>query len=89
MKPAAPRLKRAEAYVVDQLKLNRSGTGGASGYYQAMEFESRQIDEKNSSLSLINKGQKKRSLWVRMPSSARALILRPAFKPAWFLLAME
>ena len=50
-------LKRAEAYVVDQLKLNHLEPAGATGYYQAMEFESRQIDEKNSSLSLINKGQ--------------------------------
>ena len=49
-------LKRAEAYVVDQLKLNGLEPAGASGYYQSMEFESRQIDEKNSSLSLINKG---------------------------------
>jgi Zn-dependent M28 family amino/carboxypeptidase len=51
-------LKRAEAYVVDQLKLNHLEPAGATGYYQAMEFESRQIDEKNSSLSLINNGQK-------------------------------
>ena len=50
-------LKRAEAYVVDQLKLNGLEPAGASGYYQSMEFESRQIDEKNSSLSLINKGE--------------------------------
>jgi Zn-dependent M28 family amino/carboxypeptidase len=50
-------LKRAEAYVVDQLKLNHLEPAGATGYYQEMEFESRQIDEKNSSLSLINKGQ--------------------------------
>jgi Zn-dependent M28 family amino/carboxypeptidase len=49
-------LKRAEAYVVDQLKLNGLEPAGASGYYQSMEFESRRIDEKNSSLSLINKG---------------------------------
>ena len=49
-------LKRAEAYVVDQLKLNGLEPAGASGYYQSMAFESRQIDEKNSSLSLINKG---------------------------------
>jgi Zn-dependent M28 family amino/carboxypeptidase len=50
-------LKRAEGYVVEQLKLNHLEPAGATGYYQAMEFESRQIDEKNSSLSLINKGQ--------------------------------
>ncbi len=49
-------LKRAEAYVVDQLKLNGLEPAGATGYYQSMAFESRQIDEKNSSLSLINKG---------------------------------
>jgi Zn-dependent M28 family amino/carboxypeptidase len=50
-------LKRAEGYVVEQLKLNHLEPAGATGYYQPMEFESRQIDEKNSSLSLINKGQ--------------------------------
>lgn len=49
-------LKRAESYVVDQLKLNGLEPAGATGYYQSMEFESRQIDEKNSSLSLVNKG---------------------------------
>ena len=49
-------LKRAESYVVDQLKLNGLEPAGATGFYQSMEFESRQIDEKNSSLSLINKG---------------------------------
>src|ERR1700761_3738301 len=30
-------LKRAEAYVVDQLKLNGLEPAGASGYYQSME----------------------------------------------------
>jgi Zn-dependent M28 family amino/carboxypeptidase len=50
-------LKRAESYVVDQLKLNGLEPAGANGYYQSMEFESRQIDEKNSSLALVNKGQ--------------------------------
>jgi len=50
-------LKRAEAYVVDQLKLNGLEPAGAAGYYQSMEFESRQIDEKNSSLALINKDE--------------------------------
>jgi len=53
----SPGLRRAEAYLVEQLKMNELEPAGASGFYQPMEFESRQIVEANSSLALINKGQ--------------------------------
>jgi Peptidase family M28 len=47
-------LRRAEAYVVEQLKANGLEPAGADGFYQAVKFESRQIVESGSSLELIN-----------------------------------
>lgn len=49
-------LRRAEAYVVEQLKANGLEPAGADGFYQPVKFESRQIVESGSSLELI-KGQ--------------------------------
>jgi len=49
-------LRRAEAYLVEQLKMSDLEPAGADGFYQAVQFESRQIVEANSSLALINKG---------------------------------
>src|SRR6185312_10059108 len=46
-------LKRAQAYVVEQLKKNGLEPAGADGFYQTMQFESRQIVESGSSLALI------------------------------------
>jgi Zn-dependent M28 family amino/carboxypeptidase len=50
-------LRRAEAYVVEQLKRNGLEPAGSNGYYQPVEFEERQIVEKESSLALVARGQ--------------------------------
>jgi Zn-dependent M28 family amino/carboxypeptidase len=50
-------LKRAEAYVVDQLKLAGLEPAGTNGFYQPVKFESRQIIEKDSSLALMRNGK--------------------------------
>jgi Zn-dependent M28 family amino/carboxypeptidase len=46
-------LRKAEAYVVDQLKKDGLEPAGVHGYYQPIKFESRQIVEKDSSLALV------------------------------------
>ncbi len=46
-------LRRAEAYIVEQLKVNGLEPAGADGFYQPVKFESRQIVEGASSLDLI------------------------------------
>jgi Zn-dependent M28 family amino/carboxypeptidase len=51
----SPGLRRAQAYIVEQLKTMQLEPAGANGFYQPVEFESRQIVEANSSLALINK----------------------------------
>lgn len=53
----SPGLKRAEAYVVDQLKAAGIEPAGTSGFYQPIKFISRQIDEKNSSMALVKGGK--------------------------------
>lgn len=53
----SPSLRRAEAYVVDQLRADGLEPAGASGFYQTAAFESRQIVEANSSLALMNHQQ--------------------------------
>ncbi len=50
-------LKRAEAYVVEQLKADGVEPAGTDGYYQPMTFEVRQIVEKDSSVALIHDGK--------------------------------
>ncbi|MGE5325315.1 MAG: M28 family metallopeptidase [Actinomycetota bacterium] len=47
-------LKKAEAYVVEQLRADGLEPAGADGFYQSIEFESRQIVESASSLALLN-----------------------------------
>jgi Zn-dependent M28 family amino/carboxypeptidase len=47
-------LKRAEAYVVQQLRADGLEPAGADGFYQPIAFESRQIVESASSLALLN-----------------------------------
>src|SRR6267142_636312 len=49
-------LKRAQAYVVEQLKKNGLEPAGSNGFYQPVKFESRQLIEKDCGLALINKG---------------------------------
>ncbi len=50
-------LKRAEAYVVEQLKADGVEPAGTDGFYQPMTFEVRQIVEKDSSVALIHDGK--------------------------------
>ncbi len=50
-------LKRAEAYVVEQLKSDGVEPAGTDGFYQPVKFESRQIIEKDSSIALIHDGK--------------------------------
>lgn len=49
----SPALRRAEAYIVEQLQKNGLRPAGAEGFYQTMQFESRQIVESASSLHLL------------------------------------
>jgi Zn-dependent M28 family amino/carboxypeptidase len=46
-------LRRAEAYIVDQLMQAGLQPAGTDGYYQPVKFRSRQIIEKDSSLALM------------------------------------
>ncbi len=50
-------LKRAEAYVVEQLKQAGVQPAGSDGYYQPVKFRSRELIEKDSSLALIRDGK--------------------------------
>ena len=52
----SPGLRKAEAYVVEQLKEAGLEPAGTDGYYQPMKFESRQIVERESSVELIHNG---------------------------------
>jgi Zn-dependent M28 family amino/carboxypeptidase len=50
-------LRKAQEYVVEQLKRAGLEPAGSKSYYQPMQFESRQIVEKESSLALVHLGQ--------------------------------
>src|ERR1051326_2777380 len=50
-------LRKAQEYVVEQLKRDGLEPAGANGYYQAVHFVSRQIVEKDSNLALRHDGQ--------------------------------
>jgi len=50
-------LRRAEAYIADQLKRDGLEPAGNKGFYQPVQFESRQIVENGSSLSLVKDGK--------------------------------
>jgi Zn-dependent M28 family amino/carboxypeptidase len=50
-------LRRAETYIVEQLKKNGLGPAGSDGYYQAVKFESRQLIETDSSAALVRDGK--------------------------------
>jgi Zn-dependent M28 family amino/carboxypeptidase len=50
-------LRKAEAYVVEQLKKNGIPPAGNEGYYQPVRFVSRQIVESASSLALVRNGE--------------------------------
>ena len=53
----SPALRRAEEYVVEELKRAGLEPAGANGYYQTVQFEQRQIVENESSLALLHNGQ--------------------------------
>ena len=50
-------LRKAEAYVVDQLKQLGLKPAGKDGYYQPVKFQSRQIIEKDCSAALVRDGK--------------------------------
>ena len=50
-------LRKASAYVVEQLKKSGLEPAGTNGYYQSVKFLSRQIDEPGSSLALVHDGK--------------------------------
>jgi len=49
-------LRKAEAYVVEQLKKDGLQPAGTQGFYQPVKFVSRQIVEKDSSIALVQNG---------------------------------
>jgi Peptidase family M28 len=49
-------LRKASAYIVDQLKKDGLEPAGVNGFYQPVKFISRQIDESGSSLTLRRNG---------------------------------
>ena len=53
----SPGLRKAEAYVVEQLKQAGLQPAGADGFYQPVKFVSRQIVEKDSSAALVRDGK--------------------------------
>jgi Zn-dependent M28 family amino/carboxypeptidase len=53
----SPGLKRAEAYVVGQLKTAGLQPAGVKGYYQPVKFESRHLIERESSAALVRDGK--------------------------------
>jgi hypothetical protein len=68
-------LEAAEAYVVAQLQQAGLQPAGSDGYYQPVKLQSREIIEKDSSLTLIRDGKgAPLTLEARMLSSARASI---------------
>ena len=50
-------LRRAQAYVVEELKKAGAEPAGTDGYYQPIKFKSREVIEKESSASLIRHGK--------------------------------
>ena len=53
----SPGLRRAQAYVVEQLKKSGIEPAGADGYYQPVKFIQRQVNEKDSSAALVRDGK--------------------------------
>jgi Zn-dependent M28 family amino/carboxypeptidase len=49
-------LRKAEAYVVEQLTKSRAQPAGTEGFYQPVKFIARQIVEKDSAIALIRHG---------------------------------
>jgi Zn-dependent M28 family amino/carboxypeptidase len=53
----SPGLAKAAAYIVDQLKKDGLEPAGSDGFYQPVMLRSRQIDETQSSLTLVRNGK--------------------------------
>lgn len=53
----SPGLRRAEAYIVDQLKKDGLEPAGSNGFYQPVKFVQREIDESHSSAALVRDGK--------------------------------
>jgi hypothetical protein len=78
-------LRRAEAYIVEQLKKDGLQPAGVNGFYQPVKFVSRQIVERVPASLLSAMAKPSRSRWETMPSSARALSLLHRWKLRLFL----
>ncbi len=50
-------LRKAAAYIVEQLKTDGLEPAGVNGFYQPVKLVSRQIDESASSLALVRNGK--------------------------------
>src|SRR5271167_5052470 len=50
-------LRKAQAYIVEQLKSAGLEAAGVNGFYQPVKLVSRQIDESGSSLALVRNGK--------------------------------
>jgi hypothetical protein len=50
-------LRRAEAYVVEQITKIGLAPAGTDGFYQSVKFSQRQVDEKNSAAALVRDGK--------------------------------
>src|SRR5271169_6976385 len=50
-------LRKAQAYIVEQLKSAGLEPAGVNGFYQPVKLVSRQIDESGSSLALVRNGK--------------------------------
>jgi Zn-dependent M28 family amino/carboxypeptidase len=53
----SPGLRRAEAYIVDQLTKAGLQPAGSNGFYQPVKFVQREIDESRSSAALVRDGK--------------------------------
>src|SRR5215471_13232704 len=58
-------LKRAEAYIVEQLKANGLQPAGTDGYYQPVKLIARRTLESDSSLALFHDGKSERLSFER------------------------
>lgn len=53
----SPGLRKAAGYIVEELKKSGVQPAGVDGFYQPVKFRSRQVDESQSSISLVRNGK--------------------------------
>src|SRR4051794_31429348 len=70
--------RKAAAYVADQFKKSGLKPAGTNGYYQPVQFNSRKIDEKNSSLVLVHNDSKKEEPLTLGEDAAFSMRIDPA-----------